>query len=122
MDFKDLTVLTTQQLADRLAIESGINKPAMNTNQLRKLSQSDHPFVIRKQLSPGSKKPKVFFVYEWFKLWLFQGNGAVNDYIQRNTAPQINKYIESLIKKPVGRPTVLDQKKDELLRVVGGER
>ena len=121
MEFKDLTIMTTQQLADRLALESGIGKSAMNYNSLKKLSQTDHPFVIRIQITPGSKKPKVLFVYEWFKLWLFQGNEAVKDYIQRKTAPQINKYLESLIKKPPGRPTVLDQKKDELLRVVGGE-
>jgi len=113
--------MTTQQLADRLALESGINKPAMNYNQLKKLSQKDHPFVIRKQLTPGSRKPKVFFVYEWFKIWLLQGNEAVYDYIQRKTAPQINKYLESLIKKPVGRPTKIDEKKDGLLRVLGGK-
>jgi len=122
MQYKDLTLLDTKGLAERLAKESGVNRPAFTYGALKAISQKDHPFVIRTALRPGSKKPKVTWVYEWFMIWLLEGNEAVKDSIRTNTAPQINKYLQSLIQKPVGRPTKMDQKKDKFLKVVGGEQ
>lgn len=119
MDFNGLTLLSTKGLAERLAKDSGAGCPAFSYNSLKKLSQQDHPFVIRKQMTPGSKKPKVFFIYEWFMIWILQGNEEVKDSIRRTTAPQINKYLQSLIKKSVGRPTKLEEKKGDLLRYIG---
>jgi len=121
MDFNGLTLLSTKGLAERLAQDSGVGIPAYSYGSLKALSQKNYPFVIRKAITPGSKKPKVTWVYEWFMIWLLEGNEAVKDSIQRNTVPQIEKYLESLIKKPVGRPTKLDEKKDDLLRVIGGK-
>lgn len=121
MDFKELTILTTRGLAERLAQESGVGIPAFSYGSLKAISQQDHPFVIRTALKPGSKKPKVSWVYEWFLIWILHGNQAVNDSIHRNTAPKINQYLQSLTKKTPGRPSSLEQKKDEFLKVVGGE-
>jgi hypothetical protein len=119
MDYKDITFLTTQGLADRLKAESGCGNPAFNYGSLKALSQRDWPFVIRIQVRPGSKKPKVLFVYEWFKIWVLQGNDAVNSAIQE-CRPQIKEYLISLTKNPVGRPSELDQKTKNFLEVVGG--
>ncbi len=121
MDYKDLTILDTKSLAERLQIEAGTTRSAFTYGSLKALSQFDHPFVIRRQMRPGSKKPKVLFVYEWFKLWCLQGNEAVDSAI-REVKPQIKEYLVSLTKKPVGRPNKIEEKKNDFLKVVGGKR
>jgi len=121
MNYEDLTLLDTKGLAERLAAESKIGRPAYNRGSLKALSQRDWPFVIRIRMRPGSKKPKVLWVYEWFKIWNLQGIDAVNSAILNETAPQINKYLQSLIEKPAGRPSELDKHKNHFLEVIGGE-
>lgn len=114
MDYKDLTLLTTKGVVKRLAQESECGAPAMNYNQLKSLSQRDYPFIIRRQITPGSKKPRVFFIYEFFKIWLLEGNTEMESAINQ-CRPQISKFLDSLIKKRPGRPA-------RKLSIVGGTK
>lgn len=117
---ENLTPLTLDQVVERLTIESGCGCPAYTRDALKALTQHDLPFVIRKSAIPGSKKPKVFIIYEWFKLWMLGDLPALREAINQE-APGIRKYLQSLTKKPVGRPSEIEKEKKKLLRLVGGK-
>jgi hypothetical protein len=117
---ENLTPLTLDQVVERLTIESGCGCPSYTRGALKALTQHDLPFVIRKSAIPGSKKPKFFIIYELFKLWILYDLHAVHDAINAETKG-IRKFLQSLTKKPIGRPSDIQKEKDKLLKLVGGE-
>ncbi len=135
MGFENLEILSTKALEARLAKESGVNIPSFSYNALKSLSQQDLPFVLRIPLTDGSKKPKVLWVWQWFKIWELQANEEIETEV-RQTAKDIGKYLKALFdkgeispgaakyvvqlsKQPVGRPREYNKKTP--LEIVGGD-